>query len=434
MTPVRQLLPLLWLAGIPPAAAQFPSLLGDGKKETNSTDRPALELLTEGSILQDVIVPRYDQQRRLESSLQAERLEMVDRRTIDALDVTIRFFHPDTRPKARIQLETARLSDEHFLRSQDPVTLESDDLTATGQGLVYDLRESRGLLTGPATARFPTETLTAMHHSTPPALGFGALTLVTAAALHAQNIAPLDDQQRTGLDRLAVSRAEEVQQAARESAEQLDSAKQDSDQADQTLDAFLSEAAVDLPPGPTPDLTTKVADPETLEVPGLASIRAAEAIFFDSEGGTGDQGSGLLTFLREVEVDHPEFTLQGADEMKVFFERDPSAETGGDADDPEEAGVNFGEPRRIVATGTLVIESTTEGGQGKRHFKASGRQLVYDLETQEMILRGGQPWVVSKDVNGRILDPDGYIRYNVRTRLALIVGRSEALVPTGGND
>lgn len=425
------LLPLLWLAGSPPGVAQRPALPGTPEEEPGGL--PALELLMEGSILQQVLIPRYDVQRRLESSLQAEHLEMIDRKTIDAREVTIRFFHPDARPKARIELETARLSNERFLRSRDPVAIVADNLDATGRGLVYDLRESRGLLTGPATARFATEPLTAMHPALPQPRGLGALSLIAASALHAQQTPPLDESQRTGLDRLSVSRAGEVAQAAGESAERLASADRQSAQADQTLDDFLREAAVNLPAGPTPDLSTKVADPEVPQVEGLASIRAAEAIYFDSEGGTGEQGSGLLTFLRDVEVDHPQFTLVGADEMKVFFERSADAPASDDASEEDGAG-DFGEPRRIIATGTLVIESTGDGSDGVRSFKASGRQLVYDLQTQEMILRGGQPWVISDDVNGRILEPDGYIRYNVRTRKALIHGRAEAIVPTGGND
>ncbi|BCX46619.1 hypothetical protein HAHE_05270 [Haloferula helveola] len=399
--------------------------------EENDSGLPAMEMLVEGSILQKVLIPQYDEERRLSSTLRAAKLELVNDTLINATTVRIEFYHADQSLRGGIDLQTAQLQDQKILRSSEPVTLASGDLTAKGTGIVYELEHSRGFLKGPATATTLIDTSTSMNTNSPLRLGVSGLTMMAAAALHAQGLGELSDEELTGLDRLAVSKSSEAEAAANEASAMIRDTAEQSKAADQTLSAFLKKAAVEIKDGPKPDLTAKVADPELdkkMELP--ASIEAKEGIYFDSV-------EGLLVFLKDVEIDHPEFTLVGADEVKVFMEKAESKDAPKEKPDETEDGksdevfgsAKFGDPTRIVATGQVVVERK-QLKPGDKKAKASGRQMLMDLKTNDLIIRGGEPWVISDTANGRVVDPNGYIRINLETGDASFVGDSKGFIET----
>lgn len=403
--------------GLPIAPKITPSLPGD----EDGAELPGLEMLVEGSILKHILIPQYDAEHRLTSTLRARQLVLVDRNTIDASRARIEFYHPDESLRAAIDLEDARLTNQSILRTERNVVLAAEDFSATGTGLVYQIRGSRGILLGPATAQFQTDRFTAMNLRAP-AIAASSLMLV-AAPLPAEPSAALDADQIRGLDRLAVSNADDAEAAATQAAANLEKAEADSTQADVSLDTFLRRAAVELPEGETPDLTSEVPAPEKPPIKLPATVKADGGIYFDAE-------AGLLTFLKNVSFDHPQFSLQGADEVKVFVDKKKSTQApAGQEKDKEEGDLEFGDPTKIIATGAVVVERKTSPTD-PRSVKASGRQMVYDLTNGELIIRGGQPWVLSDSANGRILDPNGYIRINLKTGDASFVGRSQAFVET----
>lgn len=405
--------------GLPIAPKLTPDLPGTGEDTAN--DLPGLEMLVEGSILRHILIPQYNAEHRLTSTLQAKQLVLVDRNTIDATDARIEFYHPDETLRASIDLEDASLTNQSILRTDRKVVLSSDDFEATGQGLVYLVRSNRGILLGPAVGRFQTDRFSAMNLR-PKALAAGTLMLVSAP-LQGEPQPALDAEQIQGLDRLAVSNADDAEAAATQATADLEKAEADSAQADVSLDSFLRRAAVELPEGKTPDLTSEVPAPEKPPIKLPATVEADGGIYFDAE-------AGLLTFLKNVRFDHPQFSLQGAEEVKVFVDKKekPAAEAGED-EKPKDGDLEFGDPTKIIATGAVVVERK-KSATDTRSVKASGRQMVYDLTNGELIIRGGQPWVLSDSANGRIIDPNGYIRINLKSGDASFVGRSQAFVET----
>ncbi|MCH7225878.1 hypothetical protein [Haloferula sp. A504] len=391
---------------------------------------PGMEMLVDGSILQKILIPEYDEHRRLSSVLRADKLVLINDRTIDATAVRIEFYHPDRSLKAGINLATALLYDQRLLRSSDPVTLESNDLTASGSGLVYELDRSRGFLHGPATARTLIDTRTSMNPRPTRRFAATGVALMAASALSAQEDAILTEQELQGLDRLAVSQASIAEEAEARADGQIEQAEALGKGADESLRDFLKVAAVEMEDGKKPDLTKKVPDPEIekqIKLP--ASIEARKGIFFDSE-------TGILIFLEDVDIEHPDFTLTGADEVKVFMEKEqtpaPDPKPDGAGPTPpkpqNEKGdllgeAEFGDPTRIVATGAVVVEQ-----KGEKKAKASGRQMVMDLRTNELIIRGGEPWIISDTANGRVVDPNGYIMINLKSGDASFVGDSRGFI------
>ncbi|MBK1829003.1 hypothetical protein [Haloferula rosea] len=414
------------------AAAQGLPMSDKDEADEDDSGLPAMEMLVEGSILKKIIIPQYDEQQRLSSVLRADQLVMVDKKTIEATKARIEFFQPDQTLRGSIDLEAATLHDQRFLRSSDPVQLVSEDMNTTGTGLVYDLKLSRGFLHGPTKTDIIIERQTAMNLPKPSIFALGGATMMAASALSAAEIQPFNDAQLKGLDRLAESRSDDFLITTEKAEEAVADSEKASAKADKTMEDFLEEAAVDVPKGKPVDLTSQV--PAPTDEPGYkkpASIRAKDGFYFDSE-------AGIIVFLKDVTVDHPEFTLTGADEIKVFMdqvEKKPEAETDktGTAEDAKGdemfGSSEFGDPARIVATGAVVVERKVLQ-PGDKKAKASGRQMVMDLKTDDLIIRGGQPWILSDTANGRVVDPNGYIRINMKTGDASFVGDARGFVET----
>ena len=410
------------------AGAQMVNPLNELNEEEIDEGLPAMKMLIEGSILQGVTMPQYDESKRLTSVMRAAKLTMINEDLINAESLRIDFFNPDRSPKGRIDLVTATVEKQKVLRSSGPVSLASDELNLKGTGLVYELKKSRGFLHGPAYATTLIDTRTSMK-STPKQRSLIAGAMIAAAAsAPAEGLDKLDDQQLKGLDHLAASKKTEADAAAKEADASIEKSTAQSDKADETLGKFLRDAAIDVPNGAIPDLKTKVPDPEGQDSKQTASFSAEDGIYFDSE-------AGLLVFLKNVKANHPEFTLTGADEVKVFLDKQPKKK--GETKGPEKVdekkagellgGAKFGDPSKIIATGTIVVEKI-KTKPGDKSAKASGRQIVYDFKTNEVILRGGQPWIISDTASGRVVDPEGYIRINVETGDASFVGDSEGFV------
>ncbi|MBB5353610.1 lipopolysaccharide export system protein LptA [Haloferula luteola] len=384
----------------------FPS----GPKDDDSMDLPGMEMLVDGSILEKVLIPRYNPQRVLVSTLRAEKLLLVNDQQIEATTARIEFYHPDETVRGRIDLKTATLEKGNLLRSHEPVDLVSEDLKAHGVGLIYQLKPSCGLLLGPATAvmRTPEKSKeTSMNSRTPLLSAAGALMLASTAPAQDAEPERLDPAAVEGLNRLAASSAPIVEARNQEDQKALASTQEKVAQAGASLDEFLAKAAADLPPGKPADLQSDVSRPDLHRLDNLAKVSADDGIYFNSE-------KGIMILLKNVIYDHPEFKLSGADEVKVFFSNDSNE--GGGQDKPSEGdlSVDFGEPTKVVAVGALVLEQKATDG-GKKPAKASGRQMIYDVENEEFIIRGGRPWIISEGANGYVDDPEGYIRYNIRT-------------------
>ncbi|MEP4078310.1 hypothetical protein [Haloferula sp.] len=426
---LRSLLGAISLGLATSAGAQTVNPLDKEKEEDEGL--PAMKMLIEGSILQGVMMPQYDASRRLTSVLRAAKLTMVHEGLINADKLRIDFYNSDRSPKGRIDLATARLENQKVLKSSDPVSLVSDELNLKGTGLVYELKKSRGFLYGPAHARTLIDTRTSMKSTPKQRSAIAGVMIAATAGSQADDLNKLDEQQLKGLDHVAASMEAEVNAAAKKAEDSIDQSNTQSAEADETLGEFLRDASIDVPSGKTPDLTSKVPDPEKLVVKKPATFSADDGIYFDSE-------EGLLVFLKNVTANHPEFKLTGADEVKVFLDKkeeevgDKKGSEKPEKIDKEEAdnllgGANFGEPSKIIATGTIVVEKIKTKPDDKS-AKASGRQIVFDFKSNEVILRGGQPWIISDSISGRVVDPKGYIRINVKTGDASFVGKAEGLI------
>jgi lipopolysaccharide export system protein LptA len=444
------------VAGLALATGQSLDFPGNDEKDPEEQESSGLlnaDLMPDGGILKNVLIPQYDDKLMLSATLRAEEMEIavakktktVEIKLIDALKVKLEFFNADRTPRGKIEMATARYdAKKQFLTSDQPVSLVSDDLTAEGSRLVYDLKKTRGFLHGPVTATTTTTDRSTSMNSKPvrQAIAAGSLMMAAATGLPAQEPAvPLADriaesrlspEEIQRLDEAAVTRKPLVEAEVERESKEFAEATAQSELADATLADFFRAAA----------LTTLLAEPLAAPAAGDVPrpnipVDPTQTRITSDDGAFFDSPNGLLVFLKNVVVKDPRFTLTGADELKVFFEPkvDPEAAAKGKAGDADgkaaepakpdtapagekpklekvdDAGLNaakFGKPVEIIATGTVVVEYLPEK-KDEPPVKASARTVIYNLKTEQFTLRGGSPWVLREGQLSSVPGNDAYI-------------------------
>lgn len=187
--------------------------------------------------------------------------------------------------------------------------------------------------------------------------------------------------------------------------------------------AALTGIAVEPPP------ETQAAVPLDVKPgPNDTVIEADDGMYFDAE-------KGILVYLKNVRLNNPDFSLSGANELKVYLEKKPekpkdgkpgpdgkpSAESKPEDGKPEKAakpvksgglmdsGGNFGDVERIVATGKVhIVQKATE--PGKDAVEASAAVVTYNAKTGELVLNGGFPWIKNGGNYYRAKEVNQYVR------------------------
>jgi len=441
--------------------------------ETEDTAILAGDLLPQGSILKDVLLPSYGPKLNLTSSVRADELVIVERdpAIITAKNMLIEMFDDEGKPDARIALKTARfLGEKNLLSSDEPVSIVADKMTADGTGLVFDTRKSRGFLRGPVKAVTEIDTRTSMN--TRPArnaFAAGALLMAAATPAPAQEKKEPTTAERFAELRLKPAELEQVSADAASKKTQLTEASgsakaamdlvtSQSEDARITMNGFLRFAALTaLMAEPAPPASGgAVPLPPLPENPLKTTITSKDGAYFDSS-------AGLAIFLKDVQVKNPEFQLKGADELKVFMTPEPTEDEkpkpkdkaapegaapgnkpAGDPSKPKAGGKpaaetveitpelaekmragkeaaaklgkrgekgDFGDVKRLVATGVVEIfyqPKKTADGKEQEPIMASARTVVYDIEKEQIILRGGSPWVLKGKDLQRVNGEDAY--------------------------
>lgn len=369
----------------------------------DARDKSAVSMLPDGSELQNVTIPRYDEKRRLVGLMKAATLRLVDRTHAAADDVTILFHDEDQKPRGQIDLDSVLYQQNTgLIRSDEPVHLRSDRLNADGTGLRYDVRRGDGFLVGPALTWIPATKETAMTPKQRPLrtaalLGASAITLVSAETKQP-------------------SAGETAAAASRTTREELAKALADSEAAHQAASSFLKKTdGVDAA-----NAEGAVPEAKPLDIqpgPNDTVISCDGGMYFEPE-------QGVFVYLKNVKVKDPRFSLSGANELKIFLGKKTGAKEGHAGDKNK---MNLGEVERVTASGTLVFEQKPEGGG--EPIRASGAFFSYQVKTDQVILSGGYPWVVQGGIALRAREPNLTLRIQPKSRRFQTEGQWDTILP-----
>jgi hypothetical protein len=368
-----------------------------------------MALLPDGSVLHGVLLPRYDKNRNLVGDLKAEIMTLMNSNEIQGEDVLIKFYKPDRSLRGKVQLQKAVFNHKtSHLRADEPVEINTDNLVAKGNGLIYSFQNGQGFLIGPSTTwHSHPEPTTSMRPTTNQSAALVALCLAPSLAV-ALPPANVSDAELSEIKSVAASTKPKLdsQTEAVDAALAADiaAAKKASDSAH----SFAKAADIK-------NIATENKDEGApLEVapgPNDTIIKCDGGMYFDAE-------AGVLVYLKNVTVTDPKFTLTGADELKVFFaKKDPKKTNPSDkkGDEKKEApkpepnkpeaekkevvkkpeafgpAANFGDVQKLIAEGTVRL--VQKGVAGKDPVEASGGLLTYDVPKGEIIISQRYPWV-----------------------------------------
>lgn len=375
-----------------------------------------MALLPNGSVLHGVLLPRYDKNRNLVGDLKAEIMTLIDSEQIQGENVLIKFYNPDRTLRGKVQLEKALFNQStSHLRANEPVEINTDNLVAKGSGLIYAFQNGQGFLIGPATTwiSYP-EPSTSMRTTPTKTAALLALCLAPSIAIAAPpaNVSDAElaqiKKEAASVETKLVAQSENIQATL---AADLTEAKKASDAAH----GFVK--AGELKEIPTEPTAAEGAPLEVAPGPNDTVIKCEGGMYFDAE-------AGVLVYLKNVTVNDPRFTLTGADELKVFFDKKEPKKTTpenkkgeGEKKDPKDATkkpgaigptANFGDVKKLIATGTVRL--VQKGVAGKEAVEASGGILTYDVPKGEIIISQRYPWVKQGNFFARAKQPNLTLR------------------------
>jgi hypothetical protein len=409
-------------------------------------------LLPPGSLLAGVMLPRYDEDRCLVGVLHANSMTFVTSEILDGKAVSIESFNPDRSSNVRMDLASARFDQSTgALSTRESVKIRSADISTDGAGLIYKVDQAKGFLMGPVITRIKAPPKTTMTTSTSPLrataiVGTSLLAMPLAAAPAGVVAVPRDD---------AASLSQSVAAANAQTRADLRTVLSASVEATRAATTFLEQedliakaASVAVPP---------VAIAKPLDVtpgPNDTVINCDGGMYFDSN-------QYLLVYLKNVTVADPRFTLDGANEIKVFFEKktdtkpeskpkpndkpeiksndkpepEPKPEPkpsdkpepkSNDRPTPGGMNVKMGDVERVVATGAVHILQKPDANN--EAIEAAGALCTYNFKTGEIILSGGKPWVRKGGMINRSKQSNQTLRI-IEGKFTFSEGGTETILP-----
>lgn len=336
---------------------------------------PANPILRSGTNLDNVVYPNYDEHDRLSHYLRAKRLTFLEGNQMQGNDLTIHFVNPDESPRGTIHFDQATFTYQegedaqpNLIQTTSPVALHTPQMHAQGSGLLYEISAGKGFLTGPihTWVVMPVKKVkeTSMNSRTKPLRVAAALSMATLT------ISTAEPEATTAPPAPSAALREDLEASAAATAEALKFLEKS---------GFVTSA----------DGDTQVKIPAALPLdvepgPNDTVIDCDGGLYFDPK-------EGVIVFLKNVRVSHPEFGLTAANDLKIFLSKEPAPENAPEKQDGP-VTAKFGDIERIVATGAVHL-TQKKAKNGKEAIEASAAICTYNLKNKTVTMTGGKPWV-----------------------------------------
>jgi lipopolysaccharide export system protein LptA len=377
-------------------------------------------LLQPNSLLTGVMLPRYDENRRLSGLFRAKTVTLVTQEMLDGETITMEQFNPDRSPSGLVEMDKARYDQiKGTVRGTGVTKLAKDNITATGTALVFYIDRAEGFLSGPAVTRIKPQPETTAMRPVPATLRATALLSASVPTLLIAN--------PTSPAAVPAAPTAQVAAANAETRSHLRAALTASASATAAATQFLD--AEDL-------LAATAAAPAAGREPMALNIKPGpEDTVINCDGGMYFDGkAGTLVFMANVTVDDPQLSMDGANDVQVFFEKKPPPEPATAKDDPKNKaaatgiGADLGKIERIVATGAIHLLQKPKPDAKELPIEASGAVFTYHFKSREIILSGGKPWVRQGGIINRAKKADQFIRI-IDNTATFSPGGTETILP-----
>lgn len=144
----------------------------------------------------------------------------------------------------------------------------------------------------------------------------------------------------------------------------------------------------------------KAASKTTIKAgkPPLVVVTSHGGLYFDAR-------EGHIVYLKNVKVQHPGFRIQADDEIKIFLRKKPGT-SAGDLVGPEA----FSDVTHVVASGRIRL-AQEDPDKKRTALIATAQHAILDVETTNIILRGGTPTISQGNNSLQAGRPDLYMRF-----------------------
>lgn len=378
-----------------------------------------LERMEPGSVIEDLLIPRYDENKKASLVLRADRAVIESLQTLTAENLSLHLISS----KNILSLNASWFSiaqcrydvNTSILRSNSAVNAVSERFLLHSEGLITKIEKNQSQFTAfllPPVHGFlnpNTDEKTAMTRSQQSLL---LASLLTSNAI-AQGTAPAPPSANDAFYALT-PRSQEVDIHLQDFAK--------------THGVTISPVA--LPDQPVPVSLLKPVDP-VAAMPQFTP--AADAIGFACKGGVFyDSKSASLTLLKDITVRHPAYAMTVAGEVKVFFEPEkekkptppgakptppdakPTPPDAGKKEPVKATSNSLGKVKQLLGNGGVVFEATDK--DGVKNF-ASGDSVIYEMATEEVYLKG-KKLIFQQGTQSRFesATTNAWLRFNKRTK------------------
>ena len=383
-----------------------------------------LERMEPGSVIKDLLIPRYDENKKASLVLRANRVVVESLQTMTAENLSLHLISSKNIGSLNGSLFSIEQCQydltTNLLRSDSAVDVVSEGFLLHSNGLVTKIEQNQLFFT--AFLLPPVHGFINPSSNEKTAMTRSQQSLLLASILSSQALAQGTAPQPPA--------AEDAFYALTPRSQEVDAQLQQFAKAN-----GVKIEAVTLPNQPPPVL--KPVDP-VVAMPKFAP--AADALGFACKGGVFyDSKSASLTLLKDVTVRNPDYAMTVAGEVKVFFEpepekKSPTAEEKKKIEEKKEGAAteekpltpeekknkddkdsnSLGKVKQLVGTGGVAFEATDK--DGVKNF-ASGDSVIYEMATEEIFLKGNK-LVFQQGVQSRFesASPNAWLRYNKRTK------------------
>lgn len=332
-------------------------------------------------------------------------MTLINPEHVQGENVLIRFYNPDRSLRGKVTLKSALFDQaKSRLTATEAVEITNDRLIARGTGLVYAFQGGEGFLRGPANTWISAAPTTTSMNASPFANAALIALCLSPFPLIATPPAFVSGDELAAIKSEAASVQPEADKLNITTKNALSEDIHRGDKASSSALTFINTSGIQTvaPKEPVND-----AEAKPLEIkPGAEDtlITCDGGMYFDAD-------EGVLVYLKNVTVKDPRFNLKGASQLKVFFDKKPEAKKAlnkKDAGKPTGPAANFGDVKKLIAEGAVVLDQKSV--DGKEPVQASGSLLTYDIPSGEIIIHGGYPWVKQGTYYARAMEPNLTLR------------------------
>lgn len=365
-----------------------------------------LDRMEPGSIIKDLLIPRYDENKRASLVLRADQMVVESLKDITADNITLHLI--TSRSNKALNASWYSMSRCRYdlgtstLHSDSAVEAVSANFLLHSQGLITKIEKNQ--TEHSAFLLPPVHGFINPNSDDTIAMNRTRQSLILAAALTAQ----------------AAAQATSTESAAAPDA--FFSVTPRTQAIDAQLQEFAQKHNVAITPVPLPALPgaeVKPVDP-VQQIPQFSP--AADALGFVCKGGVFyDSKTASLTLLKDITVRNPQYAMTVKGEVKILFDEAPdqkkaAPEKPKDAEKKTDhsAENSLGDIKQLLGSGGVALEAVDKNGV--KNF-ASGDEVVYEMAKEELHLKG-RKLVFQQGVNSRFesASPQAWLRFNLKTK------------------